>query len=66
MTPEEKAKQLIGLFYLSVTNLKEQKKCALMVVDEIDQVVDYDWKDVPHNRMPEYWKEVIEQINIIE
>lgn len=35
MTPKEKAEELVGKFYFLVQTKEEQKRCALMAVDEI-------------------------------
>jgi len=35
MTPKEKAEELVGKFYFLVQTKEEQKRCALMTVDEI-------------------------------
>ena len=62
MTPKEKAKELVQLFYNnqcshSVTELayKSAKKCALICVDEILEF---------HDRIDvKYWKEIKQEIN---
>ena len=60
MTSKEKAEQLVGYFFLSVTNLKEQKKCANIVVREIISEL----HRIETNSV--YWEEVKKEIDLIE
>lgn len=39
MTPKQKAEELLGKYYLQIETLAQQKRCALIAVDEvIDQI----------------------------
>ena len=64
MTPKEKAKELVDKFTLYLgtdvngeecyVDIIESKRCALICVDEINIVTNYEVK---------YWKEVKQEIN---
>ena len=58
MTPKEKAQELINKFYFdtSLTDIEEVKKCALIAVDEILNVI-----EVPSTEY-KYWQEVKQEI----
>lgn len=72
MTPKEKAKQLVYKFDKAVnthTNIP-LKRCALIAVDEILENVDYFFKELEKDNLPnkfddeiEYWNEVKQEIN---
>lgn len=70
MTAREKAKELIGKFnysynselkeYTMYQSIKESKRCALIVAEEMQRfIIKYD------NHVPDfkYWEEVIKEIN---
>ena len=60
MTPKEKARKLISKFssklpwYSEKDNLNKAKQCALVCVDEIQKVTNYEIN---------YWEEVKQEIN---
>jgi hypothetical protein len=67
MTPKEKAKELVSKCWLidGIEFLLEAKQCALIAVDEIDNIYQkLTPKDDPYNFLLEleYWQEVKQQI----
>ena len=79
MTPAEKAKQLVYKFYFSLPNnggftglcnindrWEEGKKCALIAVDEILDIIEDDgftFAEYHDKKTIEYWLEVKQEIN---
>ena len=75
MTPKEKAKELINKFKLSTgantkINIYVAKQCALIAIDEILENVDYFFKELEKDGLPnkfddeiKYWNEVKQEIN---
>ena len=71
MTPKRKAEKLVKKFshYTlgSVGSDLERhnaKECALIVVDEIDGAIDFDWMEVQNlDRQHAYWQQVRDEIN---
>jgi len=71
LKPKEKASQLIEKFTMNTTTESERYsiKCALMVVDEILENVDYFFKELEKDNLPnkfddeiDYWNEVKNEI----
>lgn len=70
MTPQEKAKELFDKyadefnFDDTYRGYREQsKQCALIVVDEIINAIDFDWMEVQNlDRQHAYWQEVKQEI----
>jgi hypothetical protein len=69
MTPQEKANQLVNVYYNGImsflTNnmkLENAKKCALIAVDEILDVDCCDMSEAYFYNHIEYWQEVKQEI----
>ena len=69
MTPKEKALQLYKKYWPIIDTLSV-KPCALIAVDEILENVDYFFKELEKDDLPnkfddeiEYWNEVKQEIN---
>lgn len=72
MTPKEKAKQLIGKFYVNIPlrdcDNRRPHKLALIAVDEIDDIYQkLTPKDDPYYFLLEleYWQEVKREIELL-
>ena len=71
MTPKEKAEELVDKYHkIHAINNYEVKQCALIAVDEILENVDYFFKELEKDNLPnkfddeiEYWNEVKQEIN---
>ena len=72
MTPKEKAKQLFRKFYILDHKIWQDtaKQCALIAIDEILENVDYFFKELEKDNLPnkfndeiEYWNEIKQEIN---
>ena len=79
MTPKEKARELRDKMYLKIPSVYDPtglphypiaKQCALIAVDEILENVDYFFKELENDNLPnkfddeiEYWNEVKQEIN---
>ena len=61
MTPKEKANELFGKFYSITGPFTEAKECALIVVDEIIDAVDWHKYEVPNDQL-KFWFEVKQEI----
>ena len=66
MTPKEKAKELVHKYHkIHAINNYEVKQCALIAVDEIDDIYQkLTPKDIPYYYLLEleYWQEVKQEI----
>jgi hypothetical protein len=65
MTPKEKALRLLVSYFAITDNLKQQKQCALVAVDEILSIAQYECHiQRPYNphETVEYWTEVKQEI----
>jgi len=65
MNEKEKAEDLVGLFYFLVETKEEQKKCALVVADQIilEQCKGSELKDPRYqDERLMYWNEVKQEI----
>ena len=71
MKPRLKAKELVCKYHkIHAINNYEVKQCALIAVDEILENVDYFFKELENDNLPnkfddeiEYWNEVKQEIN---
>lgn len=71
MTPKEKAKELIELYYnlfsVELENTidhREAQQCALIAVEEILNAITFNMYDEDaYNKEDKYWQEVKEEIN---
>jgi hypothetical protein len=63
MTPKEKAKELVKKFWMDtdISSIETAKKCALILIDEIFETIDWHITDIPYNEL-DYWKEVQQEI----
>jgi hypothetical protein len=65
MTPEEKAQELVDKF--TVVGLQQRNEgiqCALICVDEIMHVIDWDEFETPNTEL-NYWNKVKEEIKLL-
>ena len=71
MTPKEKANELVVKYQIdNPITYHQAKQCALIAVDEILENVDYFFKELEKDGLPnkfddeiEYWQEVKQEIN---
>lgn len=64
MEAKDKAKVLVDKFYRWTDSADEYgfaKECALILVDEILEEIDWHITDIPHNQIS-YWQEVKQEI----
>jgi hypothetical protein len=66
MTPKQKAKELVGKFYVNIPlrdcDNKRPHKLALIAVDEINRAMD---SVMFPNPFKQYWEEVKKEINLL-
>lgn len=68
MTAKEKANELVCKFFSPEKDIfkLQAKKYALIVVEEIDAAVDFDWMEVQNlDREHNYWNEVKKEIELL-
>jgi hypothetical protein len=81
-TPKEKAKDIVKIFnyeysainkeYTIHQSVDESKRCALIVVNEIFEHIDYIFTELEKDKLPnkfddeiEYWQEVKKEIELL-